>query len=393
MAALERVLHSGKWWRGSGEEVEAFEREFAEFHDCAHALAVCNGTQALEISLSCLGVGLGDEVIIPAFTFVATAGAPLTIGAIPVPVDIDPETYTIDVTAVRGAITSRTRAIIPVHLAGGPCEMDALGDVSRAAGVPIVSDAAHAHGARWKGTSLAALSLVSIYSFQSVKLLTAGEGGALVTNDTELARHAWLKHTYGRPKGDRRYQHLELGTNSRMTEFQGAMLRVQLARFSGQLREREDGAARLDEILGRVDGIDVAKRFAGTSVHSHYMYMIRLREKIGIRRDTLVDALVAEGVPAFRAYPAIPDLEMFRETRFRDEQVTLRLKPDAVREGLNRHAVPAARAIAEESIWLHHAVLLGGPKVQESVAHAFLKVITQKSRLAAREHALSTTAG
>ena len=258
MAALERVLHSGKWWRGSGEEVEAFEREFAEFHDCAHALAVCNGTQALEISLSCLGVGLGDEVIIPAFTFVATAGAPLTIGAIPVPVDIDPETYTIDVTAVRGAITSRTRAIIPVHLAGGPCEMDALGDVSRAAGVPIVSDAAHAHGARWKGTSLAALSLVSIYSFQSVKLLTAGEGGALVTNDTELARHAWLKHTYGRPKGDRRYQHLELGTNSRMTEFQGAMLRVQLARFSGQLREREDGAARLDEILGRVDGIDVA---------------------------------------------------------------------------------------------------------------------------------------
>src|SRR6185437_15295092 len=126
LAAVQRVVESRKWWRGTGSEVEQFEREFAEFHDCRFALAVSNGTQALEIALSCLGIGFGDEVIVPAFTFVATATAVLTVGAIPVTVDVDLDTYCINLDAARRAITPKTRAIIPVHLAGHPADMDGL---------------------------------------------------------------------------------------------------------------------------------------------------------------------------------------------------------------------------------------------------------------------------
>jgi len=225
LSAIQRVVESRNWWRGAGSEVEQFEREFADFHECRFALAVSNGTQALEIALSCLGIGFGDEVIVPAFTFVATATAVLTIGAIPVTVDVNLDTYCIDVEAARRAITPRTKAIIPVHLAGHPADMDGLLALARETGVLIISDSAHAHGARWKGTSLPKLTPASMYSFQNLKLLSAGEGGALLTDDEEIARRGWLRHTYGRPNRDTKYQHLELGTNCRMTEFQGAVVK------------------------------------------------------------------------------------------------------------------------------------------------------------------------
>src|SRR5262249_39756599 len=273
-AAITRVLESRSWWRGTGSEVEQFEREFAAFHECRHALAVSNGTQALEIGLHCIGVGFADEVIVPAFTFVATATAGLSVAAVPVPVDVDLNTYSLAVVSVKDAITPKTKAIIAVHLAGHPCDMDSLLALSRETGVEIFSDSAHAHGARWKGISLAKLTRVSMYSFQNMKLLAAGEGGALVTDEDEIARRAWLRHTYGRPKGDTNYEHLDLGTNCRMTEFQAAVLRPQLARFDSMLRLREEGACHLDALLTGIDGLYLAARHYSVSVHPHYMYMV-----------------------------------------------------------------------------------------------------------------------
>jgi 3-amino-5-hydroxybenzoate synthase len=376
LAAVQAVVESRKWWRGTGTQVEAFEREFAEFHECRFALATANGTQALEIALSCLGIGFGDEVIVPAFTFVATATAVLTVGAIPVPVDVDLDTYCIDVEAARRAITPKTKAIIPVHLAGHPADMDGLLALSRETGVLIVSDSAHAHGAHWKGKSLPTLTPASMYSFQNLKLLSAGEGGALLTDNEEIAQQAWLKHTYGRPKGDTRYQHLALGSNYRMTEFQGAILRPQLARFSQLLQEREEASARLDKFLAGIDGLHVSRRHPSVSLHAHYMYMVRIDpEKLAVDRDFLVRALAAEGVPAYRSYPTIPDLEMFERSSLWNGNLPEDLEIGKVREALRRNPVENSQEISCNSLWLHHAILLGGQQVQRRVAEAFYKVL------------------
>ncbi len=382
LSAIQGVVESRKWWRGTGSEVEQFEREFADFHECRFALAVSNGTQALEIALSCLGIGFGDEVIVPAFTFVATATAVLTIGAIPVTVDVDLDTYCINVEAARRAITPRTKAIIPVHLAGQPADMDGLLALARETGVLVVSDSAHAHGARWKGISLPKLTPASMYSFQNLKLLSAGEGGALLTDDEEIARRGWLRHTYGRPNRDTKYQHLELGTNCRMTEFQGAVLRPQLVRFPQLLQEREKGSQRLDQYLHGIDGLHVSKRNPSVSTHAHYMYMIRIEpEKIGCDRDFLVQALVAEGVPAYRTYPSIPDLEMFERSSLWNGELPPALEAHRIREALQRAPVPNSREISRNAIWLHHAVLLGGEQVQRKVAEAFHKVLEHRQVL------------
>jgi 3-amino-5-hydroxybenzoate synthase len=375
LAAVQRVVESHNWWRGAGSEVEEFEKEFAAFHECRYALAVSNGTQALEIALSCLGIGFGDEVIVPAFTFVATATAVLTVGAIPVPVDVDLSTYCIDVQAARRAITRRTKAIIPVHLAGHSADMDALTTLAEETGVRIVSDSAHAHGARWKGTSLPKLTPASMYSFQNLKLLSAGEGGALLTDDEEMLHRAWLRHTYGRPKGDTKYEHLELGSNCRMTEFQAAVLRPQLVRFPQLLREREQACGTLDKLLQGIPGVHLQGRDPRVTVHPHYMYMLRVDPKeFRMDRDEVVKALVAEGVPAYRTYPVVPDLAMFRQSSLWNGDLPDSLKADNVREALHRHPAANSRKISSHGIWLHHAVLLGGESVQDKVAQAFAKV-------------------
>ncbi len=379
-AAMERVLGSGQWWRGTGCEVEQFEQEFAAFHECRHTLAVSNGTQALEIGLHCLGVGFGDEVIVPAFTFVATATAVLSVGAVPVLADVNPGTFCLDPEAARAAVTAKTKAIMPVHLAGHPADMDAFLQLSRDTGVMLFADAAHAHGGRWKGTSLAKLVPATMYSFQNFKLLAAGEGGALVTDDDEIARHAWLRHTYGRPKGDKKYEHLELGTNCRMTEFQAAVLRPQLARFPSRLQMREEGASSMDEILGQIKGLRISARHPSVSLHPHYMYMLRIdAEQIGTDRDTLVRALSAEGVPAYRAYPAIADLDMFNRSSLWNGDVPESLHIGNIKRALLRHPIPNAQAISKDTIWLHHAVLMGGEAVQRKVGEAVRKVVAHFS--------------
>ncbi|WP_462188009.1 aminotransferase class I/II-fold pyridoxal phosphate-dependent enzyme, partial [Frankia sp. CcWB2] len=148
---LIRALEQGQWWRMGGSEVDTFEREFAAYHGASHALAVTNGTHALELALQVLGVGPGSEVIVPAFTFISSSQAAQRLGAVAVPVDIDPDTYCIEVTAAAAAVTPRTRAIMPVHMAGQVCDMDALAKLSADAGVPLIQDAAHAHGAQWQG--------------------------------------------------------------------------------------------------------------------------------------------------------------------------------------------------------------------------------------------------
>src|SRR5579875_2086380 len=216
VAALTRVLESRMWWRVPGTEVEAFEREFATYQQARSALAVTSGTRAMETVLSGLGIGRGDEVIVPAYTFVSTAFGVLSVNAVPILVDVDPRTYCLDPQDLQRVLSPRTRAIMPVHLA-------------------VIEDAAHAHGGEWQSQRVGALASAGIFSFQAGKLMTAGEGGCIVSQDTDLIERCYLMSSCGRSKKDRTYQHMMLGTTCRMSELHAAVLRVQLTRLDRQI--------------------------------------------------------------------------------------------------------------------------------------------------------------
>ena len=237
-SALMRAVDQGQWWRVGGGEVTAFEREFASFVGAPAGLAVTNGTHALELALELEGVGPGDEVIIPAFTFISTSNAVQRLGAVPVPAEIDPETYCLDPAALDAAYSEHTKAVIPVHLAGQVADMNAISEWAQRRGVAVVQDAAHAHGATWQGKRLGELGTVACYSFQNGKLMTAGEGGAITLADAADYDDAFARHSCGRPLGDRDYRHRTPSSNFRMTEFSGAVLRAQLTRLADQNARR-----------------------------------------------------------------------------------------------------------------------------------------------------------
>lgn len=257
---LHEVLTSGQWWRGGyaddGESrVGQFEAAFARFQDADHAVAVTNGTAALECALRAVGIGAGDEVLVPAATFVASATAVLLVNAVPVIVDVDPRNYTIAPAAAAAAITSRTRAIVAVDYGGMPCDMEALNALGRRHDLAIVSDCAHSHGSQWQGVGTGALGDVGAFSFQMGKTLTTGEGGMVLTNDVALAEHAYSYHHIGRVRG-RRFDEFHVpATNLRMTEWQGAMGLAQLTRLAAQTVVRERNATYLADRLAGIPGV------------------------------------------------------------------------------------------------------------------------------------------
>ncbi|MFH1007944.1 MAG: DegT/DnrJ/EryC1/StrS family aminotransferase, partial [Candidatus Latescibacterota bacterium] len=246
--AVMRVADSGHWQMGP--EVAAFEEQFADYVQAKHAICVMNGTVTMEIGLRAFGVGAGDEVIIPAHTFIATALAVLMVNATPVFVDSEPEHYNIDPEAVEKAVTERTRAIIPVHIGGAPCDMDAILDIARRHDLHVLEDAAHAHGSEWKGRRIGAISELASFSFQTGKVITAGDGGALTTDDDDLAGKCRSLRQFGYG-----YKEPLTTSNYRLTEFQGALLQVQLGRLDEQTRVREENARYLGASLSQIEGV------------------------------------------------------------------------------------------------------------------------------------------
>jgi 3-amino-5-hydroxybenzoate synthase len=356
-AGLVRALEQGQWWRMGGSEVDSFEREFAEYHGAAHALAVTNGTHALELALQVLGVGPGTEVIVPAFTFISSSQAAQRLGAVAVPVDVDLDTYCIDVAAARAAVTDRTRAIMPVHMAGHFADMDALAELSAETGVPVVQDAAHAHGAQWRGRRVGEHGSVAAFSFQNGKLMTAGEGGAVTFPDEDTYQEAFLRHSCGRPRTDRRYFHQTSGSNFRLNEFSASVLRAQLARLDGQIDTREQRAPLLARLLAEIPGVVPQGRHEHANRVPHYMAMFRVPGLGEERRNKLVDELISRGLPAFVVFRAIYRSDGFWETGAPDETVD-----DIARR------CPNTEAIADDGIWLHHRTLLGTEEQMHQVA-------------------------
>lgn len=368
---VQEVVTSRKWWRMTGSMVENFERGFADLHQVKHCLGVTNGTHAIELVLSAMEIGPGDEVIVPAVTFISTATAVIYCNATPVLVDIDPETFCMIPEAFEKAITPKTKAVIPVHMAGHGCEMDTICQIAQKHGIKVIEDAAHAHGAEWKNKRLGSYGDAAIFSFQNGKLMTCGEGGAVVTNDTALYEKAYLMHGVGRPKGDRSYAHVLLGSNYRMNEFQAAVLIAQQERLEAMNMTREENAAILDKLLADIPGIVPQGRHEGANLVSHYMYMFYYDPAAfgGLSREDFVDAMIAEGIPSFISFPVISDTIFFKNNSFGGR---LKEYPRDTEADLTH-----ARKVAANAVWLPHFTLLGDRKDLEEIAEAVRKIQTR----------------
>ena len=301
---LLQALHSGVWGSIDGTFVKQLESEFAAVHDARFGVATVNATMGLSIALKAIGIREGDEVLVPPYTFIATASAALMLGAIPVFVDVDPETLLIDPAGIDAVVGPRTKAIIPVHHGGSPADMDAVMAAARRHGLRVIEDAAQAHGAAWRGKPVGAIGDIGVFSFQSTKPVNAGEGGMMTTDDPELDELMWSLRNVGRRRGGAWYEHVRLGWNLRMTEFQAAVLLGQLHRMPEQQAQRTRAAAELDGLLRDVPGVVPVKVPDGVTAHSWYTYHWRWLGEAdgGLPKSEFAKALAAEGIPVFAGY-------------------------------------------------------------------------------------------
>ena len=357
LEALKEVLES-RIWGGYHPKVAEFERAFAEFHEARFGITAVNGTVTLETALAAAGIGAGCEVIVPPISFIATATTVLRVGATPVFADID-ETCNLNPARVKEAITERTRAIIPVHFAGQPADMDALMEIARRHNLIVVEDCAHAHGARWRGKSIGSFGSFGSFSFQASKNLTAGEGGFLTTNDEELAEIARSICNQGRRTGGGWYEHIRLGTNYRLTGWQAAVLLTQFSRLTEQIEKRNENARYLNEQLNEIDLITLPLVDERVTRHSYYLYLIKLslEQFPGLIKENFVKALEAEGIPCSSGYP----YPLYKNPVFNDYEYILSDCPEAER-------------MCNDTFWLSHEIMLAEPENVKDVISAIVKV-------------------
>jgi dTDP-4-amino-4,6-dideoxygalactose transaminase len=317
--ALTEVIKSGEWWCGApgahqGNNVWAFQEEFAQLQGSEYCVAVCNGTVAIEAALMALDVGFGDEVIVSDYTFVASASAVIATNAVPIFCDIDPNTLVMDVNKVGELITERTKAIIPVHLGGNPVNMDHLMELALTYDLKVVEDCAHAHGSDFKGKKVGNWGDAGTFSFQASKVITSGEGGAIICNNSELADNIYSYIDCGRKKNEYSYKHFSYGTNYRMTEYQAAILRTQMQKFSEQHKLRNQNAEYLMSELNKIDGIKTMEPTLGTTSLGWYVFPIVFDPvKFGsLTKSNFYDKLNDHGIPTDDCYPPLHSLDCFK---------------------------------------------------------------------------------
>ncbi|HEX6505796.1 MAG TPA: DegT/DnrJ/EryC1/StrS family aminotransferase [Terriglobales bacterium] len=382
--ALNEVLESRVWWRTPGTKTLAFEQAFARFHGARHGVAVTNGTAALEVAMAALGIGAGDEVIVPDFTFVATASAVLFANALPVLVDVLPDTHCIDPKLAEAAITPRTKAIIAVHMGGHPADLDALTDLARRKGLVLVEDSSHAHASEWWGKRIGTYGVAGTFSFQSSKLMTAGEGGMIICNDDSFERNARSVHDCGRMPGEWFYSHFFYGSNYRLSEWQGAVLTAQLGRLDQQTRKRHQNCRVLDRELGKIPGITPQKLDERCTRNGQYAYIFHFdnKEFARISTECFIEAINAEGIPNQASYPPLHELHMFRNGEYRKC-----LSGSQAREEHSylKHSFPNTQRAAWETVWIPQPALLGDEQDMHEIVTAISKIQRNAKDLASHE--------
>jgi dTDP-4-amino-4,6-dideoxygalactose transaminase len=382
--ALIETLHSRKWLRVTGQNVNRFEQSFAQTFGAKGCLATCNGTSALLLSLKALGVGPGDEVIVPPYTFIATVNAVMMLYALPVFVDSDRETAQIDAHKIEEAITERTAAILPVHLGGSAADLDSILAIAARHRLPVVEDACQAHLGEWRNRKLGTYGATGCFSFQATKNMACGEGGALITDDEALLDKCFAIHSHGRARAIAGYDFTYKvgGANLRMDEFHAALASVQLTRLERQSETRDRNATYLTKLLRDVPGVLPARRYPGCTRSAWHLYMFRYRPEAfaGLPRSTFLKALVAEGIPASSGYAPL-NQEPFLKNMLATRDFQALFSKERIARWEERNRCPENDKLCSEAVWLTHSMLLGSRSDMEQIAAAVRKIQAHASQL------------
>jgi dTDP-4-amino-4,6-dideoxygalactose transaminase len=378
-----KVLDAGRWCRLDGNYANAFEAAYSKMTGSNHCLATANGTSALFTSLSALGVGPGDEVIVPPYTFVATINVVLLSYALPVFVDSDRETMQIDARKIEAAITPRTRCIIPVHLGGNAADVDAILAIGKKHSVAVLEDACQAHLGEWRGRKLGAWGVGGCFSFQASKNLNSGEGGAIISDDADFIERCFAFHNNGRSRRSTGFRYTGGGANLRMTEFQAALLLEQMTHVEEQSRTREENAKYLTQQLGEIPGIRPAKQYDGCTRNAYHLYMFRYdkSEFTGASRDQFLRALRAEGVPCFAGYSPL-NKELFLRDVIGSQPYRRLYTADRLDSFWSANHCPENDRLCDEAVWLTQTMLLGSRTDMDEIAAAVRKIHDQAASLA-----------
>jgi dTDP-4-amino-4,6-dideoxygalactose transaminase len=370
---LTDVIKSGNWGCLTGNRTSEFEKTFAEYQGAKYGIAINSGTTALKIALMAADVDAGTEVIVPAYTFIATASAVVEMGGIPIFVDIEADTYNIDPNAIEAAITDKTSAIMPVHFAGRPADMDAILEITKKHNLKVVEDAAQGWGSEWKGRRVGAIGDAGTFSFQSSKNINAGEGGIIITNDEIVAKMAASHINCGRSEDGEWYQHFYFGGNYRLTELQAAVLQAQLARYDDLLETRQGNLTYLNEQLANVDGIDLLTENPSITRHSSHLFIFRYKKEsfANKSKNSFIDAMKAEGIPTSPGY-SIPLYEqpVFANKAFGPRGKTVDLPVDYK----SCSCPESEKACYEESVWFTQNMLLGTKEDMDDIIGAIHKI-------------------
>lgn len=385
--AVTRVIKSGNWggYPYPGPETRKFLQAFVELQGGGYPVAMINGTVTMEVALRASDIGWGDEVIVPAVTFQATAAAPMAAGAVPVIVDIDPETYTLDPQAVRAAITDKTRAMIPVHLGAQMADMDALMEIAEEYDLVVIEDCAHAHGAKWRGMGAGTIGHFGSFSLQSSKILTSGEGGVLLCRTPELAAKAAGIINCGRSHDPETMKetgdNYVMGANYRMSELACALAAVGIERFPEQARQREAMIGYMEESLSEVTGVRLLKRDERHTTRSFYQFNFAIvPEVFGAEHQEVAWALHTEGIPCDTGYEAMNNYTLFQP------QLSKLPVPSAFPEYFNFDQVKvpeATRACEHEALTLGESVFRAGSEGVDDFVAALKKVQENAAELRA----------
>jgi len=389
LARLQTVLESRNWggYPFPNQLASEFAHDFAEYHGAKYGCCVVNGTIALVVALQAAGIKFGDEVIVPAYTWDGTAAAVLFAGGVPVFADIDPDTYCLDIESARRAITPRTRAIIPVHLAMRFADMGALLKLAREHKLVVIEDCAHVHGGEYQGRGAGSAGDLGCFSFQSSKIMTAGEGGIVITSRLDCFELVQSIVNCGRASATDQFKKRVIGSNYRITEFQAALLQGQLEQLPALAARRVRNATLLTKRLAAIDGISPLPPQPGLSREAIYNYVFRYRRP-EVSRDVFVAALDREGIPSDgRFYEPVYRSDLFRVNP--EDFPQLKIGRHKTVDYSDDRCPVSERAAYEESVWLPQFLLLGDEQDVEDIAGAVRKVVTNIKELASADPQLA----
>ena len=377
---LIEVLKTGNWFRGDSRlhKTDQFEKEFAAMNKSKHCIAVNSGTSALIASLAALEIGPGDEVITSPYTFIATLNSILYHYALPVPVDVDLETFQLDPKAADKACSVNTRCLMPVHIGGAPADMDAFVEIAKQRDLPLIEDACQAHFGRWRDKNLGTIGTTGCFSMQVTKNLSCGDGGAILTDDDMLAEKIYKCHNNCRGRSSDSFDFTygaSRAMNQRMTEFQATVLLGQMKAVEAYAEMRQENGMYLNRLLTEIPGVFPAKLYDGVTRNAWHLYMFRIdKEQFGLDRDKFLDALRAERIPYSSGYGAVDWIDFARKTFA--SKAGVRIYPKQTFDDLTERVgtLPNFKRLCSEAVWFTQNMLIGPKSNMDIIADAIRRI-------------------